>query len=159
MAGRGRGGDTRDLNHGTLELWCKGWGLGGWLSCRGVVLPPMAIKVRGTVKLLPTKKALVYLNVTVEDSMTVEVVCAIEPLSTDLAEELLVLRVWVCEDVPLKLVLAIEALSTDLARNSDFLALPTLHACKEVSNNFNWLRDCRSALDESQTLLVYWVPV
>ncbi len=87
------------------------------------MLPPVAIQMGGTVKLLPTQQALLHLHFHMQYCVAIQMVRAVEPLAADLAQELLVLRVRVYEDVPLELVLVVKLLSADLASDGNVLAV------------------------------------
>ena len=157
--GGGEGGaEAAPLYHQrALHLGCEGRGLSRGLSGRGVELPAVAVQVRSSVELLSTQEALLHLDVSVENGMAVQVVCSVEPLATNLTEELLVVGVGVGEDVPLELVLAVEALPTDLARDGDLLVLPAFEAGQHVAHHLQRLGGTGVPLDERQALLVYRV--
>lgn len=114
----------------------------------------MPVQVRGTVKFLPTQQALVHLDVTMENGMSVKVVGSVEPLAANLAEKLLVLRIKVSEDMTLELVLPAKLLPTHLTGYGDLLRFPAFSTHNQIPHHLHGLESGGTTLDEGQALAI-----
>ena len=106
-----------------LPLRGMGWGMGWNVTDGEMILPSMAVEVRGPVKLLPALLAFEHGDL-VEEGVTIEMVSSVEPLPADLTEKYFVLRVGVGEDVLLEEMLTSESLPADLARYGRVFPVP-----------------------------------
>lgn len=124
--GRRRGRAQVPVPKGALHLGHEGRGLGRRMTGGRMVLPPVTVKVGGAVKFLSAEETFVHVHVTVQDSVTVEVVGPVEALPTHLAQKPLVIRIGVSEDVPLELVLPVEPHPAHEAGDSHLFVLAWL---------------------------------